>query len=292
MIKSEKTKLKMLNCKGAQNNFFNKSFSSFPNKSYQLEKKQTKSIYVPQNNSEKINLRGSPDSGIEASPNNSSRLNTFCEDQGFGSPTNQNKNKLWTLLDDDNYGQSRNQQPPNDRQLNAVERQVSFYFSDDYLQRDKYLLRQVRCKKDGFISLKLITSFKNIKKLTTDCNVVRRAIICKSTDVIVSGDGLRVSRRTCLPEHLKKPRLLKSVLVIRLPQAFNSESSIDSLFGVFGEISEIRLLEAGKDVPSDLRNYATQVRDIGKFYLNFHTIRRIIYLQAILYVITKKTNQR
>jgi len=37
-----------------------------------------------------------------------------------------------------------------------------------------------------------------------------------------------------------------------------------SLFSGFGEIEYVRLLRSDKPIPADLRNYATQVPDIGK----------------------------
>merc|ERR1712178_458493 len=37
-----------------------------------------------------------------------------------------------------------------------------------------------------------------------------------------------------------------------------------STFSKYGEIGLVRLLKPGKEIPSDLRNYATQVPDIGK----------------------------
>lgn len=85
--------------------------------------------------------------------------------------------------------------------------------SDDYLLKDKYLLRQIRCKKDGYVSIKLITSFKKVKKLTKDWAVVRSAIVRRSKKILVSSEGLRIRRKTQLSETLLKPRLLTSVLV-------------------------------------------------------------------------------
>lgn len=242
----------------------------------------SKSIAVPQqqqdinhHNSKSatvVNNNFSVDSGIALSPpNHNTRGESpiddcyFCDDVFAAKPiatATQTDDKCWTTEDDDVYWKSRNT-PPSDASLTAIARHISYYLSDEYLQRDKYLLRQVRCKKDGYISLKLITSFKNIKKLTTDCCVVRSAIVRKSESIVVSSDGLRVRRRTSLPENLKKPRLLKTVLAIRLPDLYRSEEDVTSLFRMFGEINYIRLLEAGREVPSDLRNYATQVKDIG-----------------------------
>merc|ERR1719376_1683789 len=168
---------------------------------------------------------------------------------------------IWSLTDDINYWLSVGVVPPQNGLLQAISRQISYYLSDEYLEKDKYLLRQIRCKKDGFISIKLITSFKNIKKFTCDSQVVRCAIVRMCKSIVVSSDGLRVRRVNRLPDHLKKPRLLKTVLAIRLPNAYSTEKGINSLFKIFGEINYIRLLEAGKDVPSDLKNYATQVKD-------------------------------
>jgi len=181
---------------------------------------------------------------------------------------------IWTLTDDINYWLSVEAVPPQNGLLQAISRQISYYLSDEYLEKDKYLLRQIRCKKDGFISIKLITSFKNIKKFTCDSEVVRCAIVRMCKSIVVSSDGLRVRRVNRLPDHLKKPRLLKTVLAIRLPTAFSTEKGINSLFKIFGEINYIRLLEAGKEVPSDLKNYATQVKDIGQTtcaLINFKT---------------------
>ena len=52
-------------------------------------------------------------------------------------------------------------------------------------------------------------------------------------------------------------------MAIRVPPSFDSVDQITSLFRSYGEIGLVRLLRPGKEVPSDLRNYATQVPDIG-----------------------------
>jgi len=140
---------------------------------------------------------------------------------------------------------------------------TEFYLSDDYLAKDKYLLRQIRCKSEGYISIKLMTSFKKVKKLTRDWRTVRFALL-QSPNLIVSPEGFRVKRSTQLPENLRKPRLLSSVVTIRLTEELSSVDSITNMFAKYGEIGLVRILKPGKEIPSDLRNYATQVPDIGK----------------------------
>ena len=45
--------------------------------------------------------------------------------------------------------------------LQIVE-QVEYYFSDGHILKDAFLLKHARRNRDGFISLKLITSFKKV----------------------------------------------------------------------------------------------------------------------------------
>lgn len=160
------------------------------------------------------------------------------------------------------YNEEGDYEIPTDDQVEKIIDQVEYYLSDEYLAKDKYLLRQIRCKSEGYISIKLMTSFKKVKKLTRDWQVVRHALKL-APQLEVSPEGYRVKRRDTLPETLRKPRLLTSVVAIRVPPDFDSVDQITSLFRAYGEIGLVRLLRPGKEVPSDLRNYATQVPDIG-----------------------------
>merc|ERR1712157_397571 len=152
---------------------------------------------------------------------------------------------------------------PSEELAHKIIDQVEFYLSDEYLAKDKYLLRQIRCKSEGYISIKLMTSFKKVKKLTRDWRSVRFALL-QSPNLIVSPEGFRVKRATQLPENLRKPRLLSSVVTIRLTEELSAVDALTSKFSKYGEIGLVRILKPGKEIPSDLRNYATQVPDIGK----------------------------
>lgn len=151
---------------------------------------------------------------------------------------------------------------PEEDLVSKIISQVEFYLSDEYLSKDKYLLRQIRCKSEGYISIKLMTSFKKVKKLTRDWRTVRYSLL-KSDNLIISPEGFRVKRKVVLPDALRRPRLLTSVVAIRVPTQYDSVDAVTSLFHSFGEIGLVRLLRPGKEIPSDLRNYATQVPDIG-----------------------------
>ncbi|CAG5112448.1 Oidioi.mRNA.OKI2018_I69.chr2.g6664.t1.cds [Oikopleura dioica] len=160
------------------------------------------------------------------------------------------------------YSDEGDYDAPTQEESEAIIDQVEYYLSDEYLAKDKYLLRQIRCKSEGYISIKLMTSFKKVKKLTRDWRVVRHALKL-APQLEVSPEGYRVKRRDILPETLRKPRLLTSVVAIRVPPEFDSVDQITTMFREYGDIGLVRLLRPGKEVPSDLRNYATQVPDIG-----------------------------
>merc|ERR1712106_742410 len=54
---------------------------------------------------------------------------------------------------------------PDDDLCEKITQQVEFYFSDANITKDKFLLKHVKRNKEGFVSLKLISSFKRVKHL-------------------------------------------------------------------------------------------------------------------------------
>lgn len=141
--------------------------------------------------------------------------------------------------------------------------QVEHYLSDEYLSTDKYLLRQLRSKSEGYLSVKLLTSFKKIKKLTRNWRVTSSALKL-SQKLLLSSDGCRVKRVEELPENLRRCRTMTSVLCIRVPDSWANLETISELFSPFGNITLARILKPGKPIPTDLRNYATQIPDMGR----------------------------
>ena len=98
-----------------------------------------------------------------------------------------------------------------------------------------------------------MTSFKKVKKLTRDWQVVRHALRI-APQLEVSPEGYRVKRRDNLPETLRKPRMLTSVVAIRVPEEYGSVDQITSMFRAYGVIALVRLLRKGKDVSNRTLN--------------------------------------
>jgi hypothetical protein len=66
---------------------------------------------------------------------------------------------------------------PSDDMCEEIVQQVEFYFSNANITKDKFLLKHVKRNKEGFVSLKLISSFKRVKHLCKDWRQVMFAYI-------------------------------------------------------------------------------------------------------------------
>ena len=84
---------------------------------------------------------------------------------------------------------------PSDDLCESIVQQVEFYFSDANITKDKFLLKHVKRNKEGFVSLKLISSFKRVKHLTKDWRQVAVAIEKKSKKLEVN--DLKTKVRKC-----------------------------------------------------------------------------------------------
>jgi len=151
---------------------------------------------------------------------------------------------------------------PSDDMIDQIVIASEYYFSDENLAKDHYLLRQICQKSEGFLSIKLLTALKNVKRLTKDWRVTSAALK-KSTKLLLNNECTKVKRIAALPDHVLKARQITNVIAIRIPMEFSSVSSITQLFAQFGKITLVRVLLPGRQVPCDLRNYATQVPDMG-----------------------------
>ena len=85
---------------------------------------------------------------------------------------------------------------PNDDLCEQIVQQVEFYFSDANITKDKFLLKHVKRNKEGFVSLKLISSFKRVKHLTKDWRQVAVAIERKSNKLEVNDLKTKVNYYT------------------------------------------------------------------------------------------------
>jgi La-related protein 7 len=118
-------------------------------------------------------------------------------------------------------------------------KQVEYYFSDENLQTDNFLMSHISKDKDGFVPIGFIASFKKLKKLTKDKSLIVAALR-QSTVLVVSASGKNVRRIHPLPfTEVRDPKTC-TVLVENLP-AYHSKENLKNIFGVSGNIKNIRI---------------------------------------------------
>ncbi|XP_058667280.1 la-related protein 6 [Ammospiza caudacuta] len=176
--------------------------------------------------------------------------------------------------DDDS---DQNWKPPENDLIQKLIAQIEYYFSDENLEKDAFLLKHVRRNKMGYVSVKLLTSFKKVKHLTRDWRTTAYALKYSST-LELNDDNKKVRRNTPVPvfpsENVPTRMLLVyDIHLISELQALNKEENgcmqerimehLLKAFVTFGAISSVRILKPGRDLPSDIRRVSNRYTQLG-----------------------------
>ncbi|KAH3834303.1 la-related protein 6-like [Dreissena polymorpha] len=160
---------------------------------------------------------------------------------------------------------SKNEEPefvaPSDELRDKIINQVEFYFSDENILKDAFLLKHVRRNKMGYVSIKLVTSFKKMKSLTKDYRVVAYSLR-QSDKLEVNEEGRKVRRKNPLPEY-DETTPSRSVVAINLPMENPTIENIAEMFSKCGEVALIRILKPNKPIPQDIKKYSNKHPEIG-----------------------------
>ncbi|MBN3282617.1 LARP6 protein, partial [Polyodon spathula] len=159
--------------------------------------------------------------------------------------------------------------------------QIEYYLSDENLERDAFLLKHVRRNKLGFVSVKLLTSFKKVKHLTRDWRTTAYALR-HSQLLELNEEGRKVRRKAAVPvfasENLPSRMLLVSELHLWSELAgtaggqdsagggVQQEKLMEHLlkvFGAYGVIASVRVLKPGKELPADLKKLSSRYTQLG-----------------------------
>ncbi|XP_050165972.1 la-related protein 6 isoform X2 [Myiozetetes cayanensis] len=176
--------------------------------------------------------------------------------------------------DDDS---EQNWKPPENDLIQKLIAQIEYYFSDENLEKDAFLLKHVRRNKMGYVSVKLLTSFKKVKHLTRDWRTTAYAL--KYSDTLeLNDDNKKVRRNTPVPlfpsENVPTRMLLVyDIHMISELQALNKQQNgcmqerimkhLLKAFVNFGVISSVRILKPGRDLPPDIRRVSNWYTQLG-----------------------------
>ncbi|CAH8363718.1 unnamed protein product [Eruca vesicaria subsp. sativa] len=150
-----------------------------------------------------------------------------------------------TPLDDDldhgdqDHGDTDDVVVPEDELKKKIIRQVEYYFSDENLPTDKFLLNAMKKNKKGFVPISTLATFHKMKKLTRDHAFIVSALK-ESSFLVVSSDEKKVKRLSPLPE-VRDPKIF-TVLVENLPED-HSEENIRAIFIKAGSIKSVSICD-------------------------------------------------
>ncbi|KAK3912337.1 La-related protein 6 [Frankliniella fusca] len=147
-------------------------------------------------------------------------------------------------------------EPPDEELSRRIVDQVEFYFSDVNITKDAFLLKHVKRNKEGYVSLKLISSFKRVKHIARDWRVVAHALK-QSTKLEINEAGTKLRRVDPLPAY-DQTTPSRTVVAINLPHDKPTIESVAELFRCCGDIALVRILRPGNPIPADVRAFVAK----------------------------------
>ena len=142
---------------------------------------------------------------------------------------------------------------PDSELMLKIVAQVESYFSDENLMKDEFVLKHIRRNKDGFISLKLLSSFRKVKALTKNWKVVAVCVRNGSKKLELNEDQTKIRRKTPLPP-VDGDKYSRTVIAYNSGVATEDINNISKVFSQFGDIALIRILKSGSSaaIPQNL----------------------------------------
>nr|XP_045605558.1 la-related protein 6-like [Procambarus clarkii] len=118
---------------------------------------------------------------------------------------------------------------------------VEYYLSDHNLVKDMFLLKHVTKHHEGYVSLKLLASYKKVKRLTKDWRVVAHSLKHSKT-LEMNEDETKVRRQQMLPHELEEDtRPFRTLLATNISKEEANMNYLAEFFAKFGEMTSLQL---------------------------------------------------
>ena len=150
---------------------------------------------------------------------------------------------------------------PAELQQRIIE-QVEWYFSDENLLKDTFLMKHIHRNKQGLVSLKLVASFRKVKSITKDWRVVQASLL-HSSQLELNSERNKVRRKAAVPE-IDYSHTYRTVIVQNYPDTQPQAEEIETEFSKYGEVTLVRIISPGSAVPMDVKPSRKRHAAIGK----------------------------
>ncbi|XP_076337161.1 la-related protein 6-like [Tachypleus tridentatus] len=157
----------------------------------------------------------------------------------------------------DSSNASEDFEVPSRELVKNIVREVEFLFSDENILRENFLLKHIKKNKQGYVSLRLVASFRKVKRLSKDWRVVAYCLQ-QSESLQVNKEETKVRRKHPLPD--KNDSSVRSVVAYNLPLDHPTAENVKELFSKCGDIAFVTILNPGNSIPADIKRFLPTVR--------------------------------
>ena len=143
-----------------------------------------------------------------------------------------------------------------------IMKQVEWYFSDENLLKDSFLMKHINRNKQGYVSLKLVASLRKVKTLTKDWQAVLVSV--KDSSLLALNDEGTKIRRTAPAPKVDYSHVSRTIIITNYPDSDPTIHDIEKQFGRFGDVTLVRMLHPGRAIPLDVKPCKEQFPSLGK----------------------------
>ncbi len=154
---------------------------------------------------------------------------------------------------------------PDKELIEKIVTQGESYFSDENLIKDEFILKHIRRNREGYISLKLVSSFRKVKVLSKNWKVVAHCIKVASNKLQINDLCTKVRRITPLPT-VDGTKYSRTLIAYKFPNGCDTIDEVGKIFSKYGDISLIRILRPSPEavIPSNLLAIIGKRFDVSK----------------------------
>lgn len=143
-----------------------------------------------------------------------------------------------------------------------IVKQVEWYFSDENLLKDSFLMKHINRNKQGYVSLKLVASLRKVKTLSKEWRVVLESTR-HSALLALNEDETKIRRISPAPQ-VDFSHIAKTILITNYPEEDPNLADIEQSYGRYGEVVAVRIIYPGRAIPLDVKPSKSQHPSLGK----------------------------
>ena len=143
-----------------------------------------------------------------------------------------------------------------------IMKQVEWYFSDENLLKDSFLMKHINRNKQGYVSLKLVASLRKVKTLTKDWQAVLVSV--RDSSLLALNDEETKIRRIAPAPKVDYSHVSRTIIITNYPDSDPTIHDIEKQFGRFGDVTLVRMLHPGRAIPLDVKPCKEQFPSLGK----------------------------